>query len=435
VLQCWCTRTRRGAGDWCDKRQLHQNGWIHKMGNGVSIVGAHGGVLVTMWCIVLQRVAVRLCRAQCCTACFGRLWRLITLENDEFTLKTGHMWLLWPILQHDAEAADGELERDTAPEDLAVWGRGSRAGAGGGSVWDFMSGFDVYQVNDTLCLSYCLSLTHTGICSPMHLPTFTSFTHPLILFLTLLLYFSLSLSLVCTCVRACVSLSPSFSRFCTCILSQAFYPSFFFFNTHTLARTQSHALSHPVTHKCIHAPNLYPHLSCTLTHIPLSFPLFLSLSLSLTHIHWYTHTHSHSHPLSLIHSLIHLCIVVACARCVVYSARTRARSLLSGSLPLPPFLVIFLSDSISFVLSPPLSLACFLAVFLSLVRFLSFSTPNNLDFNLKQSNSHCKCILSLSCPWHFLSDGTVDEKNRGRDKLMRKDRHLLVPAAKFPYIS
>jgi len=31
-------------------------------------------------------------------------------------------------------AADGKLERDTAPEDLAVRGRGSRAGAGGGSV-------------------------------------------------------------------------------------------------------------------------------------------------------------------------------------------------------------------------------------------------------------------------------------------------------------
>jgi len=53
---------------------------------------------------------------------------------------------------------------------------------------------------------------------------------------------------------------------------------------------------------------------------------------------------------------------------------------------------------------------------------------------LKQSNSHCECILSLSCPWHFLSDGTVEEKNRGRDKLMRKDRDFLVPAAKFPYI-
>ena len=28
----------------------------------------------------------------------------------------------------------------------------------------------------------------------------------------------------------------------------------------------------------------------------------------------------------------------------------------------------------------------------------------------------------------------VEEKNRGTDKLMRQDRDLLVPAAKFPYI-
>jgi len=59
---------------------------------------------------------------------------------------------------------------------------------------------------------------------------------------------------------------------------------------------------------------------------------------------------------------------------------------------------------------------------------------SQLWFNLKQSNSHCEYILSLSCPWHFFSDGTVEEKNTGRDKLMRKDRDLLASAAKFPYI-
>jgi len=37
-------------------------------------------------------------------------------------------------------------------------------------------------------------------------------------------------------------------------------------------------------------------------------------------------------------------------------------------------------------------------------------------------------------PVAFFSDGTVEEKNSGRDKLMRKDRDLLVPAAKLPYI-
>jgi len=114
------------------------------------------------------------------------------------------------------------IERDTAPEDLAVRGRGLRAGAGGGSVWDFMSRFSVYPVDDALCLSHCLSLFLSSVCSPTHSPTYQSFTHPFSLFLTLILYFSLSLSLVCTCVRACVSLSPSFSRFRPCILSQTF---------------------------------------------------------------------------------------------------------------------------------------------------------------------------------------------------------------------
>jgi len=60
--------------------------------------------------------------------------RLITLENDGFTRKTGlmrHLWLTW---QRDAGAAAWKLERDTAPEDLAVRGKGSHAGAGGGSV-------------------------------------------------------------------------------------------------------------------------------------------------------------------------------------------------------------------------------------------------------------------------------------------------------------
>ena len=152
-----------------------------------------------------------------------------------------------------------------------------------------MSRFDVYQVNDALCLLHCPSLTHTSCCSPMRSPTFQSFTHPLILFLTLLLYFSLSLSLWCVraCVRACVSLSPSFFRFPPCILSQAFCLSFSFFITHTLSHMQSHALIHPPTHKRTHAPNLDAHFSCTLTHISLSFSLSpsLSLSLSLTHIH------------------------------------------------------------------------------------------------------------------------------------------------------
>ena len=143
-----------------------------------------------------------------------------------------------------------------------------------------MSWVDVYQVNDAVCLSHCLSHTHSSFCSPMHSPSFQSFTHPLIVFLSLLLYFSLSLSF-----SFFLSFSPLHSL--TGFLSQAFCLSFSFFNTQTLAHTQSYALSHPPTHKCTHAPNLYVHFSCTLTHISLSFSLFpsLFLSLSLTHIH------------------------------------------------------------------------------------------------------------------------------------------------------
>ena len=144
-------------------------------------------------------------------------------------------------------------------------------------------------------------------------------------------------------------------------------------------------------------------------------------------------TDLHSLTYELAQPIIHCCRVCA-LRCL---QRTYARAL--SSLCFSP--TSSLSCSFPFRLYlfcslPPLSLACFLAVFLSLVRFLSFSTPGNHDFNMKQSNSHCECILSLSCPWHFLSDGTVEEKNRWRDKLtqMRKDRDLLVPAAKVHYI-
>ena len=140
------------------------------------------------------------------------------------------------------------------------------------------------------------------------------------------------------------------------------------------------------------------------------------------------HTHIRTHTLSLIHSLIHSFIVVACACCDVFSARMCVRSLLSVSLPLPPFLIRFSLRFYLLCFLPLLSFACFLAVFLSLVRFLSFSIPGSHDFNSKQSCSHCKSTLSLSCPWYFLSDGTVEEKNGGRDKLMRKGRDLLEPA-------
>jgi len=322
------------------------------------------------------------------------------------------------------------------------WGRAQERGVG---VSEIIFHGSMYIRSMTLSVSrnVALSLSQAFVHPRTHPLINHSPTHSF--YFSLSYFISLSLSLVCMCVRACVSLSPSFSRFRPCILSQDFCLSPSFSCTHILAHTQSHALSHPLTHKRKHAPNLCPHLSCSLTHISLSSSLFLSLSLflsrSLLHTYTDTHTHSHSHTLSLIHSLIHSFIVVACARCVVFSARTRARSLLSVSLPVPPFVVLFFCNSVSFALFLPsrTTFACFLAVFLSLVRFLSFSTPGSHDFNLKQSCSHCECILSLSCPWRFLSDGTVEEKNRRKDKLMidkmiRKDRDLLVPAAKFSYV-
>ena len=78
------------------------------------------------------------------------------------------------------------IERDTTPEDLAVRGRGSHAGAGGGSVWDFLSRFNVYLLDDALCLSHCLSLSVSSVCSTIHSPNFRSFNHPFILLLILL---------------------------------------------------------------------------------------------------------------------------------------------------------------------------------------------------------------------------------------------------------
>jgi len=206
-----------------------------------------------------------------------------------------------------------------------------------------------------LCLSHCPCISHTRFCSPTHSPTYQLFTHPLIPFLTLLLHLSLSLSLMCTRELACVSLSPSFSRCLFCILSQSFSLSRSFSFTHTLAHTQSHALSHALTHTRTQGPDLYLHLSRTLTHISVSF----FLSLFLLHTKMDTHTHLHSHTLLLVHSPTHSFIAVVFVRCAVFSARTHARSLLSVSSPLPPFLILCLSESISFSLFlSSRSLAC-----------------------------------------------------------------------------
>jgi len=132
----------------------------------------------------------------------------------------------------------------------------------------------------SLSLSLKLLLTHALTHALTHIPIIHPPTHSISHSFTFSL--PLSLSQVCTCMRACVSLSPSFSRFRPCILSQAFCLSLSFSFTHTLAHTQSQAVSRPLTHKRTHAPNLYLHLSRSLTQISLSFFLFLSHSLSLS---------------------------------------------------------------------------------------------------------------------------------------------------------
>jgi len=48
-------------------------------------------------------------------------------KNGESTRETGHMQPLWRAWQRDAESAAGELERDSALKDLALWEGCSRA--------------------------------------------------------------------------------------------------------------------------------------------------------------------------------------------------------------------------------------------------------------------------------------------------------------------
>ena len=248
-----------------------------------------------------------------------------------------------------------------------------RAEVGGGSVWDFMSRFNVYPVDDALCLSHCRSLSLSSVCSPTHSPTYQSFTHPFILFLTFLLYFSLFLSGVY--VRACarvplsffLSLSPLHS------LSGFLSISLFLFYTHTRAHAVTRSLSS--THSQTHTRTKSLSLSFSLTHthffsLPLSFSLFLSLSLSLSLLHTYsdTHTHSHSHTFSPFHRLIHS-FLLSRVRAALPLARVRARALFS--LVLSPFLsFLFLSFQILSLLLSSSPLARLLPRRLSLTRSL-----------------------------------------------------------------
>jgi len=165
-----------------------------------------------------------------------------------------------------------------------------------------------------------------------------------------------------------VSLSPSFSRFLFCILSQAFS------RTHAVARSFSCTHSHAHTG----TRSLSPSFSHTQAHFSLFLPLSLSLSLFLTYKHGHAHTFALSHSLtcSLAHPLIHCCRV--CALRCLQSAYARALSPLCISPP--SFLSHYFPFRIYLFFSLPLlSLACLLAVFLSLVRFFSFSTPGSHD--------------------------------------------------------
>jgi len=195
-------------------------------------------------------------------------------------------------------------------------------------------------------LSHKLLFTHALTHLPIIHPSTHSNSHSLIR--------SLSLSLSGVYARAYVSVPLSFflSLLLLRSLSGFLSVSLFLFYTHTRTHAVTRSLS-SLTHTRTHKPDLYPHL---LAHSLTFLSLSLSLSLSLLHTYTNTHTHSHSHILSLVHSPSHSFITVAGAFCAVFSARTRARSLLSVSLPLPPFLILFLSDYIS--LLPLSSLAC-----------------------------------------------------------------------------
>ena len=184
--------------------------------------------------------------------------------------------------------------------------------------------------------------------------------------------------------------------FCSFPLSISFL---FVHYTHTRAHAVTRSLSSTHSKTCIRTKSLCLFFLHTHTHFSLFLSLSLSLSLSYTHTLIHTHirtdTLSHLFTRSSTHSL---------SQCRVCALRCLQRAY---TLALSSF--------------------CF-------SHHSTIYTPGSHDFNLKQSCSQCKCILAFSCPWHFLSDGTEEENNRGRDKLMRKDKDLFVPAAKFPYV-
>jgi len=234
---------------------------------------------------------------------------------------------------------------------------------------------------------------------------------------------------VCTCVRACVRACPSL------LLSLSFALAFSLRLSvclslsllHTHSPTRSHTLSliHSLTNAHTHQIFIPIFLAHSHTFLSLSFSFSLSISLLYTYTHTLIHKHIRTHTLSHVFTRSSTHSLLSRVRAALSSVRVRTRALFSLFLsPFLPFL-FFAFAILSLFLSlhhhhHPSRLITSFAVILSLVRFISFSTPGSRDFSLKESYSHRECILSLSCPWRFLSDGKVREKNRGRDKFMKR---------------
>jgi len=218
-----------------------------------------------------------------------------------------------------------------------------------------MSRFNVYPVDDALCLSHFCSLSLKRLFT--HALTHLPIIHPPIHSISHLLTLFLSLFLSGVYVRACarvplpffLSLSPLHS------LSGFLSVSFFLFYTHTRAHavTCSRSSTHSGTHT--RTKSLSPSFSLTHTHfsfflsltflsLPLSLFLFflsfsLSLSLSLSYTHTLIHTHIHTHTLSHLFTRLSTHSLLSHVRAALSSARVRARALFSLFLsPFLPFL-------------------------------------------------------------------------------------------------
>jgi len=205
--------------------------------------------------------------------------------------------------------------------------------------------------------------------------TYQSITHPFILFLTLLLYFSLSLSLwwVCACVRACPSLllSLAFALAFSLMLSVCLFLSLL----HTHSRTSSHTFS--LIHSLTHAHTHQIFIPVFLTHSHTFRSLSLSDSLYLSYSHTLIHTHTHTLTYSLAHPHIHFCRV--CALHCLQRAYARALSplcfsppsSLSYSFPLQFCLFFSLLPSRSLASSPSFSHSFDSSLFQILVAMIS----------------------------------------------------------------